>query len=93
MGLFVSVRLDQPSALRARGVTAFKDEQLALAPACAPVLAHIDSLDQLLTASYRDVSIPRLDYGRVVLKRGFARRSLPGVVAAGRLPASTENAP
>jgi hypothetical protein len=26
------------------------------------------------------------------LKRGFVRRSLPGVVAAGRLPASTENA-
>lgn len=66
VSLFVSVRLDQLPALRARGIAAFKDEQLALAPACAPVLPHIDSFDQLLTASYRDVRMPRLDYGRVV---------------------------
>ncbi|HEX6244009.1 MAG TPA: NAD(P)/FAD-dependent oxidoreductase [Polyangiales bacterium] len=66
VSLFVSVRLDRMAALRARGIAAFKDEQFALAPACAPVLAQIDSFDQLLVASYRDVRLSRLDFGRVV---------------------------
>lgn len=66
VSLFVSVRLDQVASLRARGIAAFKQETLAFAPQCEPVLAQIDSFDQLLVASYRDVRMPRLDFGRVV---------------------------
>jgi len=65
VSLFVSVRLDQVGALRARGLAAFKETQLALAPAAEPVLAQIDSFDQLLLASYRDVRMSRLDFGNV----------------------------
>jgi 2-polyprenyl-6-methoxyphenol hydroxylase-like FAD-dependent oxidoreductase len=66
VSLFVSVRLDRVSALRARGIAAFQDAQLALAPSAAPVLAQIHSFDQLLLASYRDVRMARLDFGNVV---------------------------
>jgi 2-polyprenyl-6-methoxyphenol hydroxylase-like FAD-dependent oxidoreductase len=66
VSLFVSVRLDRVASLRARGFSAFRDETLAFAPQCEPVLSQIDGFDQLLVASYRDVRMPRLDFGRVV---------------------------
>jgi 2-polyprenyl-6-methoxyphenol hydroxylase-like FAD-dependent oxidoreductase len=66
VSLFVSVRLDRLEALRARGFAAFRDATLAMAPQCEPVLAQLDSFDGLLTASYRDVRLARLDFGRVV---------------------------
>jgi 2-polyprenyl-6-methoxyphenol hydroxylase-like FAD-dependent oxidoreductase len=66
VSLFISVRLDQLPALRARGFAAFKADSLAFAPDCAPVLDQLESFEQLLVASYRDVRLPRLDFGRVV---------------------------
>jgi 2-polyprenyl-6-methoxyphenol hydroxylase-like FAD-dependent oxidoreductase len=66
VSLFVSVRLDRVAALRARGFAAFRDQTLAFAPICEPVFAQLDSFDGLLTASYRDVRLARLDFGRVV---------------------------
>lgn len=66
VSLFVSARLDRVASLRARGFDAFRDETLAFAPQCEPVLSQLDGFDQLLVASYRDVRMPRLDFGRVV---------------------------
>jgi len=66
VSLFVSVRLDRVAALRARGFSAFRDQTLALAPMAEPVFAALDSFDALLGASYRDVRLARLDFGRVV---------------------------
>jgi 2-polyprenyl-6-methoxyphenol hydroxylase-like FAD-dependent oxidoreductase len=66
VSLFISVRLDRVAALRARGFAAFRDQTLAFAPLCEPVFAQLDSFDALLSASYRDVRLARLDFGRVV---------------------------
>jgi 2-polyprenyl-6-methoxyphenol hydroxylase-like FAD-dependent oxidoreductase len=66
VSLFSSVRLDRVSALRERGLQAWKDDALRLTPRCAPVLAQISSFDQLLVAPYRDVRLRRLHEGRVV---------------------------
>jgi len=66
VSLFTSVRLDRVEAVRKRGLPAFKDAALALTPHCEPVLAQIESFDSLLVAPYRDVRLPRLDFGHVV---------------------------
>jgi 2-polyprenyl-6-methoxyphenol hydroxylase-like FAD-dependent oxidoreductase len=66
VSLFFSVRLDQVGALRARGLTAWKESALRLTPLCEPVLAQVDAFEQLLVAPYRDVRMPRLDFGNVV---------------------------
>lgn len=65
VSLFVSVRLDRVDALRARGLEALKDDCRRLAPMSEPVLGRITSFDELLVASYRDVRMDRLDFGRI----------------------------
>lgn len=66
VSLFLSVRLDEVPAIRARGLDALRDEVLSLALRASPVLEQVRSLDELLVASYRDVRLSRLDFGRVV---------------------------
>jgi 2-polyprenyl-6-methoxyphenol hydroxylase-like FAD-dependent oxidoreductase len=66
VSLFSSVRLDRVAAVRARGLAAFKDEARRLTPRAEPVLAQIESFEQLLVAPYRDVRMARLDHGNVV---------------------------
>lgn len=77
VSLFVSVRLDRVEQVRARGTEAFRDEALALCPRAAPALAQIDDVRSLLVASYRDVRLPRLDFGRVVYVGDAAHATSP----------------
>ena len=66
VSLFASVRLDQVDRMRARGLQALAEDAVALEPRMARVFAQITDFDELLVASYRDVRLPRLDFGRVV---------------------------
>jgi 2-polyprenyl-6-methoxyphenol hydroxylase-like FAD-dependent oxidoreductase len=65
VSLFWSVRLDRIAAVRAAGVDAFRRELFALAPPAASL--EIPSMEALLPASYRQVSLPRWHSGRLVL--------------------------
>jgi 2-polyprenyl-6-methoxyphenol hydroxylase-like FAD-dependent oxidoreductase len=65
VSLFWSIRLDRVDAVLARGFTAFRDDLWSLAPR-AEGLAF-ESLDQLMPASYRQVSLPRWHDGQLVL--------------------------
>lgn len=65
VSLFWSVRLDRIAAVRAAGVDAFRRELFALAPRAS--FLRIPSMDVLLPASYRQVSLPRWHAGRLVL--------------------------
>ncbi|WP_454883561.1 FAD-dependent oxidoreductase [Sphingomonas oryzagri] len=62
---FWSLRADRREAWRARGLAAWKDEVLALWPACAPLLDQIVEPEQLVFARYahrtlRNVAEPAL---------------------------------
>ena len=59
VSLFWSLRQDRYAALQSVGLPAWKDQVLALNPACAELLAHITSLDQLTWARYHGVVMPR----------------------------------
>ena len=49
--------MDRIEAVRAAGIDAFRDDLLSLAPVAEPIAGGIRSLDQLLPASYRQVSL------------------------------------
>lgn len=66
VSLFCSVRLDRVASIRARGLEAWKEDVRTLMPRTAPILDPITNFDELLLASYRDVRLPRLDFGRSV---------------------------
>ena len=66
VSLFWSVRLDRIEAVRAAGVEAFRARPAARWRRAASFLAS-DSMDQLLPASYRQVSLPRWHDGQLVL--------------------------
>jgi 2-polyprenyl-6-methoxyphenol hydroxylase-like FAD-dependent oxidoreductase len=55
VSLFWSIRADRVQAWRDVGLAVWREEVLAMAPAAAPVLAQIDSPDQVVFAGYRDV--------------------------------------
>src|SRR3954451_4726966 len=65
VSLFWSVRLDRIAAVRAAGVDAFRADLFDLVPQ-ASFLA-LESMEQLLPASYRQVSLPRWHDGQLVL--------------------------
>ena len=65
VSLFWSVRLDRVAAVRAAGIDAFRRELVSLAPVAAEL--ELPSMDALLPASYRQVSLPRWHRGRLVL--------------------------
>jgi 2-polyprenyl-6-methoxyphenol hydroxylase-like FAD-dependent oxidoreductase len=67
VSVFWSVRLDRIEAVRAAGVDAFRSELLSLAPGAEPIMAGLQSMDQLMPASYRQVSLPRWHDGTLVL--------------------------
>ena len=60
VSLFWSVRLDRIEAVRAAGIDAFRADLLSLAPVGEPLLGGLTSMDQLLPASYRQVSLRAL---------------------------------
>ncbi len=59
VSVFWSIRADRVAALRTRGLAAWRDEALAMAPHAAPIVAQIEHLDQLTFTQYRDVAMPR----------------------------------
>ncbi len=58
VSMFWSVREDRYAALQSAGLQAWKDTVLALNPACAELLAHITTMQQLTWARYHDVVMP-----------------------------------
>ena len=64
--LFWSIRADQVQDFRRADLAQWKARLLHLEPQVEPILATIDSADQLLFAKYRDVHMPRWHCGSVV---------------------------
>jgi 2-polyprenyl-6-methoxyphenol hydroxylase-like FAD-dependent oxidoreductase len=77
VSLFVSTRCDRVEGVHARGLAAWKEEVLAVAPLAAPVLDQIDDLGQLTFASYYDVVLPRWHAHRVALLGDAAHATSP----------------
>src|SRR4051794_17990001 len=65
VSLFWSVRLDRIPSVLAAGVDAFRADLCSLAPVAAAL--ELRSMDALLPASYRTVSVPVWHDGRLVL--------------------------
>lgn len=59
VSLFWSLRADRYPAMQKAGLQAWKEQVLALNPACAELLGHITSMEQLTWARYHDVVMPR----------------------------------
>jgi 2-polyprenyl-6-methoxyphenol hydroxylase-like FAD-dependent oxidoreductase len=59
VSLFWSIRADRVDAWRGGVLADWKREVVALAPAAAPVVAQIESSDQVVFAGYRDVRMRR----------------------------------
>jgi 2-polyprenyl-6-methoxyphenol hydroxylase-like FAD-dependent oxidoreductase len=77
VSLFWSLRCDRLDAWRARGLAAWKDEVVTLAPAAEPVLAQIDDPGQLLFAAYHDVVMHRWSTRNVVYLGDAAHATSP----------------
>jgi 2-polyprenyl-6-methoxyphenol hydroxylase-like FAD-dependent oxidoreductase len=67
VSLFWSIRIDRIDAARAAGLAAFRADLLSLAPVAEPLMDSLRSFDQLLPASYRQISLPRWHDGVLVL--------------------------
>lgn len=67
VSLFWSIRLDRIAATRAAGINAWKNQVRTLTTSADPLLDQITSIDDLITAAYFDVTMPRWDDDRVVI--------------------------
>jgi 2-polyprenyl-6-methoxyphenol hydroxylase-like FAD-dependent oxidoreductase len=77
VSLFWSIRCDRVDAWRARGLGPWKDELAKLAPEAVPVLDQIESIDQVLFASYHDVVMHRWSTRNVVYLGDAAHATSP----------------
>ena len=77
VSLFWSIRCDRVDAWRARGLAAWKEEVVKLAPEAAPVLDQIHSVDQVLFAAYHDVVMHRWSTRNVVYLGDAAHATSP----------------
>jgi 2-polyprenyl-6-methoxyphenol hydroxylase-like FAD-dependent oxidoreductase len=77
VSLFWSVPLADVAAFRSAGLTAWKREVLALEPRAEGVLAQIESADQLLAASYFDVTMSRFHEPGIVFIGDAAHATSP----------------
>ena len=75
--LFWSVRRADEAALRARGLAAWQDEVVALAPDAAPLVAHVTRFEQLIFATYADVRMTPWHHDRVVVIGDAAHATSP----------------
>jgi 2-polyprenyl-6-methoxyphenol hydroxylase-like FAD-dependent oxidoreductase len=67
VSLFWSLRLDRLNRWRAAGLEAFRADLVDLSPVAEPLVAGLRSLDDLLPAAYRQVSLARWHDGALVL--------------------------
>ena len=77
VSLFWSMRCDRVDEWRSRGLDKWKAELLELAPEAAPVLEQIESVDQVLFASYQDVVMHRWSTRNVVYLGDAAHATSP----------------
>ncbi len=78
VSLFVSIRADREGELRAGGLKRFQEQVVSLMPRAEPVVAQIESLDQVLFAPYYDVVMSRWhDDDRVVFIGDAAHATSP----------------
>jgi len=77
VSFFYSIRTNRDREVRRAGLDAFKTSVLARAPRAAPVLAQIESFDQLLLARYHDIVLRRFHEGRVVFIGDAAHATSP----------------
>jgi 2-polyprenyl-6-methoxyphenol hydroxylase-like FAD-dependent oxidoreductase len=77
VSLFWSLRCDRVDAWRERGLAAWKEELVKLAPESAPVLEQIASIDQVLFAAYHDVVMHRWSTRSVVYLGDAAHATSP----------------
>jgi 2-polyprenyl-6-methoxyphenol hydroxylase-like FAD-dependent oxidoreductase len=75
--LFWSVRRVDEAPLRARGLRAWKEEVLALAPEAEPLTGQIADFDQLIFATYADVRMFPWHHRRVVVIGDAAHATSP----------------
>jgi 2-polyprenyl-6-methoxyphenol hydroxylase-like FAD-dependent oxidoreductase len=77
VSMFWSVRADRYADLQSAGLEAWKDTVLALNPACAPLLEHITSMEQLTWARYHDIVMPRYHTDNTVVIGDAAHATSP----------------
>jgi 2-polyprenyl-6-methoxyphenol hydroxylase-like FAD-dependent oxidoreductase len=77
VSLFFSVRLADIETVRRAGISAWRDGVRALAPEAEPVLAQIESFEQLATAAYLDVRMRPWHAGHVLLLGDAAHATSP----------------
>jgi 2-polyprenyl-6-methoxyphenol hydroxylase-like FAD-dependent oxidoreductase len=77
VSMFWSVRADRYAQLQSDGLGAWKDTVLALNPACAPLLEHITSMEQLTWARYHDIVMPRYHTDNTVVIGDAAHATSP----------------
>lgn len=75
--LFWSIRRSDEAPLRARGLQAWKDEVLALAPQTEPLIAQIGEFEQLIFATYADVRMHPWHDQRIVVIGDAAHATSP----------------
>ena len=75
--LFWSVRRADEAPLRERGLQAWKDEVLALAPETEPLIAQIAEFEQLVFATYADVRMDPWHHRRIVVIGDAAHATSP----------------
>jgi 2-polyprenyl-6-methoxyphenol hydroxylase-like FAD-dependent oxidoreductase len=77
VSVFWSIRADRVAAFRARGLSAWRAEALALHPASAPILEQIDDIDALTFTQYRDVRMRRWHGDGIVFLGDAAHATSP----------------
>lgn len=77
LSIFWSLPVADFAAWQTRGLHTWKEEMLALAPECAPVMEQIHSVEQVRFADYCDVTMPHWHAGRVVVIGDAAHATSP----------------
>lgn len=77
LSVFWSLPVEQFATWQKRGLRAWKDEVIALYPACESVMAQIHIAEQVRFADYCDVTMPHWHRGRVVVIGDAAHATSP----------------
>lgn len=77
LSLFWSLRASDIAATRAAGIAAFERALVALDGHAAPLMRHVESMEQLVFATYHDTVCERTHHHRVVLLGDAAHAMSP----------------